>query len=57
MTKYSTLELEEFLEFVRGYETLQEKAYKEAFEEADLDQSGTVESAELAEARRPAAPL
>ncbi|CAE7270485.1 Shprh, partial [Symbiodinium pilosum] len=49
VTKYSTLELEEFLEFVRGYEALQEKAYKEAFEEADLDRSGTVESAELAE--------
>ncbi|CAE7554115.1 CAM53 [Symbiodinium natans] len=49
VTKYSTLELEEFLEFVRGYESLQERAYKEAFEEADLDRSGTVESAELAE--------
>ena len=29
VTKYSTLELEEFLEFVRGYEALQEKAYKD----------------------------
>ncbi|CAE7675253.1 unnamed protein product [Symbiodinium sp. CCMP2592] len=49
VTKSATMELEEFLEFVKGYEVLQEKAHKDAFLEADLDQSGTVESAELAE--------
>ncbi|CAJ1387692.1 unnamed protein product [Effrenium voratum] len=49
ITKYSTLELEEFLELVRAYEANQDNAYKVMFEEADLDQSGTMEAAELAE--------
>ncbi|CAK9061954.1 unnamed protein product, partial [Durusdinium trenchii] len=49
ITKYSTLELEEFLSVVRGYEAIQDKFYKSTFEEADLDNSGTMEAVELAE--------
>lgn len=49
ITKYSTLELEEFLNFVKGYEARQDNFYKSTFEEADLDNSGTMEAGELAE--------
>ena len=30
VTKSATMELEEFLEFVKGYEVLQEKAHKDS---------------------------
>eukprot|EP00434_Breviolum_minutum_P038021 symbB.v1.2.033715.t1/scaffold4229.1/size42808/1 len=48
-SKYSTLEVDEFLSFVRSYEGLQDNFYKSTFEEADLDNSGTMEAGELAE--------
>jgi len=43
------LEVDEFLSFVRSYEGLQDNFYKSTFEEADLDNSGTMEAGELAE--------
>jgi len=48
ISKFSTLRREEFLRFVNSYVARQAKAFKEAFEAADEDGSGSVETEELA---------
>jgi len=49
ITKYATLEKDEFMQFMHNYVARQSRAYAEAFAECDNDGSGEVESAELAE--------
>lgn len=48
ITKYTTIRLSEFSDFVRKYVQMQRAAYAEAFAECDEDKSGSVEVHELA---------
>jgi len=47
ITKYSTIGIAQFVSFVKDYEQLQLKAYTEAFNKADEDKSGTMDTDEL----------
>jgi Ca2+-binding EF-hand superfamily protein len=49
ITQYSAMSLDDFIQFVRGYEKRQKKAFADAFTDADTDGSGEVEMEELAE--------
>ncbi|CAE8691469.1 unnamed protein product, partial [Polarella glacialis] len=49
MTRYTTLDQDEFLTFVRRYTKVQDEGYRNAFQHYDADRSGTIEGQELAE--------
>eukprot|EP00441_Pelagodinium_beii_P043394 CAMPEP_0197627016 /NCGR_PEP_ID=MMETSP1338-20131121/5749_1 /TAXON_ID=43686 ORGANISM="Pelagodinium beii, Strain RCC1491" /NCGR_SAMPLE_ID=MMETSP1338 /ASSEMBLY_ACC=CAM_ASM_000754 /LENGTH=1038 /DNA_ID=CAMNT_0043197627 /DNA_START=1 /DNA_END=3117 /DNA_ORIENTATION=- len=52
MSEYSTIEIDDYLRFMKMYQTKQHKEYEIAFRACDEDGSGFVESAELAELLR-----
>ncbi|CAK8998478.1 unnamed protein product [Durusdinium trenchii] len=49
VTRYTTLSLDEYMNFVHAYMDLQSKEYESAFYQLDKDGSGTIEAGELSE--------
>mmetsp|Transcript_65427 Transcript_65427/g.156442 ORF Transcript_65427/g.156442 Transcript_65427/m.156442 type:complete len:1252 (+) Transcript_65427:325-4080(+) len=52
VTKYTTIRLDEWIFFVRCYMKKQQQAFEQAFEDADADKSGFIDSEELAQLLR-----